>query len=100
MSNEFDRVRDLLVKATGVRAAKVTPDARLVEDLGIDGDDLAEFMDTYFATLSVEAGDYDPAAYVPDEGLSLFGRSKPKRPISVSMLVDGLRFGRWPHKSA
>ena len=96
VSQEFERVRDLLVDETGVRSSKVTEQARLVEDLGIYGDDLAEFMDRFFADLAVDPAAFDSSSYIPDEGLSLFRRARQTRRLTVAMLTEALRLGRWP----
>ena len=96
MSEEFDRVRALLVDETGVRPAKVTEASRLVKDLGVDGDDLGEFMKRFFNELSVDSAGFDPDAYIPDEGLSFFRRARKTQPLTVAMLVEALRLGRWP----
>ncbi len=79
-----------------MRAAKVTEDARLLEDLKIDGDDLEDFMYSYFTRLSMDQTGFDADRYIPDEGFSLFGRARKTEPITVSMLVEGLRQGKWP----
>ncbi|WP_443970229.1 acyl carrier protein [Sphingobium sp. CR28] len=38
-------VRKLLIEGQGVPARKVTPDARILHDLGVDGDDAAEIFE-------------------------------------------------------
>lgn len=38
-------LRRILIENHGIRSAKVTPEARIVNDLGIDGDDVAELLD-------------------------------------------------------
>ena len=96
VTGEFDRVRALLVSETGIRSSKVTVSASLVEDLRIDGDDLADFMHSYFEQLSVDQTGFDADRYLPDEGFSLFGRARKTQPITVAMLVEGLRLGKWP----
>ena len=38
------QLRMLLMEKHGIRAAKITPEARIVQDLGVDGDDAAELL--------------------------------------------------------
>ncbi len=99
VNDDLDRVRALLVNETGIRSSKVTESSRLVEDLRIDGDDLADLMHSYFERLSVDQTGFNADRYIPDEGFSLFGRERKTQPITVSMLVEGVRSGRWPDAS-
>ena len=43
--NPSEMVRKLLIEGQGVPERKVTPDARIVHDLGVDGDDAAEIFE-------------------------------------------------------
>lgn len=89
-------VRDFLVRQTGVRAAAVTPEARLVEDLGVDGDDLVEAMEAFFPRFGVDPGGYAHGDYASAEGFPLFGKGKGARlTMTVSMLAQAVERGRW-----
>jgi acyl carrier protein len=46
MSSTFDRVADIIAETADIDRAKVTPDAHVVEDLGIDS---LAFLDIAFA---------------------------------------------------
>lgn len=91
----FAKVRDLIVAETGVRAHVITKDARLVEDLRIDGDDLAELMEVFFDRMQVDQRGFDADTYIPEEGLRLFGKKRQTRPLTVAMLMQSVWKGDW-----
>jgi len=75
---------------------------RLVHDLGIAGDDAVELMEAYVERFSVDCQGLIFENYFPCEGfdligivISLFRRPKRLKPITVSMLIESARAGRW-----
>lgn len=47
-------VRELLIAGQGVPAVKVTPDARILHDLGVDGDDASELFQALHARFGTD----------------------------------------------
>ena len=57
MQDIQDRVRELLIKNLNVSEADVTPEARIVEDLGADSLNLAEITMDFEETFGVQIPD-------------------------------------------
>ncbi len=113
--SHFDRVRGLVSGHSGVRASEITLETRLFEDLGMDGDDGAEFLAAFGDEFGVDIGRIAPSNYFNDEssftGYSLMipvaaflspafrvrveRASRGLRALSVRDLVASARAGRW-----
>jgi hypothetical protein len=94
-------LRRLLIEEQGVPAFKVTGEARILQDLGVDGDDAAELfreIQTRFGTdltaLQAEWTDYfrsEPTI------LTLFRKRRIESlvPITVNQVVEAVKRGAW-----
>jgi acyl carrier protein len=67
----FDRVRGLVSGQSGVPTAEITLETRLVEDLGMDGDDGHEFLETFANEFGVDMTRMASLNYFSDEGAGL-----------------------------
>jgi hypothetical protein len=89
-----------------------SPDAELLLANGCDGDDAEDFLAAFAATFGVDMAGYDPARHHgPEAGWSppaivrvacdrLAGRSFPPVPVTLRLLEEAARTGRWPASSA
>ncbi len=113
--SHFDRVRGLVSGQTGVPVHEITLEARLFEDLGMDGDDGAEFLTAFGDEFGVDIAGLAPLNYFNDEssftGYSLTVpliaflspafrarvecASRGLRALSVRDLVASARARRW-----
>ncbi|NML29714.1 DUF1493 family protein [Paraburkholderia antibiotica] len=83
----------------------VTPTSRLEEDLGLTGVDAIEFIDKWAETFGVQAQGFPYDRYFGPDGLdvvsSVLGifskrfRQSTLVPLTLGMLADAMRFGRW-----
>ncbi|WP_296595421.1 DUF1493 family protein [Phenylobacterium sp.] len=78
-------------------------DADLFDVLGIDGDDAFEFIDAFAGRFSIDVSSYRWYFHHGEEGFGpggLLFRSPDRRvkriPISVEVLSEAVRTGRWP----
>ena len=55
----FEQVKNLIVEQVGADASKITPDAKLVEDLGIDSMSLIEMITECEDRYGIVIADYD-----------------------------------------
>ncbi len=97
-----DDIAGLVAARLSVRPERLSPQTRLVQDLGVDGDDLVELMDAYFVRFGVQSISFQLGAYGGPEGLNLigalnpFGRKQPPlKPLTIAMLTDAANAGRW-----
>jgi acyl carrier protein len=67
----FDRVRGLVIGQSGVPTAEITLETRLVEDLGMDGDDGHELLETFANEFGVDMSRMASLNYFSDEGAGL-----------------------------
>ncbi len=75
---------------------------RLVEDLGLIGDDADEFMGNFSNAFSVKSGDFEFDNYFPPEGFNLvgmigalFSKGNDAKPITLGMLEHAIELGLW-----
>lgn len=103
-SAKIDAVCNFISEQSGCPLAKIKPDSRLEEDLGIVGDDHVELLDRYFEIFSVSPGDFSYDRYCSPEGLGtswlrkMIGKPIPKsarEPLTVSMLAAAATQGVW-----
>ncbi len=113
--HHFERVRALVSRQSGVPEAEITPETRLVEDLGIDGDDGTELLKAFADEFRVDMAGMAPLNYFGDEGFPLpvpslvplaaalsprfrdrvSRASRGRRVLTVRSLVAAARAGRW-----
>jgi hypothetical protein len=75
----------------------------LQTDLGLDGDDAAEFFDAFFREFDVDASEFNLAEYFGPENaaspLSLaraaFGKKPNYRTLTVTDLIAAVECGQW-----
>ena len=58
-----ERVKEIIVEQLGVQRAKVTPNARFVDDLGADSLDMVELVMAFEEMADVEIPDQDAAEF-------------------------------------
>lgn len=111
----FDRVRALVSRHSGVPEAEITLESRLVEDLGIDGDDGHEFLEAFAHEFGVDLSRMHVFNYFEDEPpfsgasslipvVAMFSKrfreylrhvARGRRTITVRNLVASARAGHW-----
>ena len=84
---------------------KIAPSSRLEEDLYVTGIDAIEFIDKWAETFGVQAGDFPCGRYFgPEEQdrvttfLAMFSeryRKPPRVSLTLGMLEEAMRLGRW-----
>lgn len=82
--------------------AVLSRETRLVEDLGLIGDDADEFMGNFSKEFAVEGGDFEFDDYFPPEGFDLIGmvgglfsRDGGAKTITLGMLEHAAELGVW-----
>lgn len=111
----FDRVRALVSAHTGVPEAEITPETRLYEDLGLDGNDGLAFLAAFADEFGIDLGPVAPLNYFNDAAaftgyatlLPVAARLSPAfrarvrraarglRALRLRDLVASARAGRW-----
>jgi len=111
----FDRVWGLVSGHSGTPESEITLESRLVEDLGIDGDDGCELLEGFADEFGVDMSGMDSFCYFDDEPpLSWFSHAVPvlaaivprfrryvlhatrgRRAVTVRDLVASARARRW-----
>jgi acyl carrier protein len=84
----FDRVCGLVSGQSGTPEAEITLETRLVEDLGIDGDDGDELLQAFAHEFGVDMSSMDPLNYFGDERTGL---PAPSLVPLASFLIPGFR---------
>ncbi|TGN97009.1 MULTISPECIES: DUF1493 family protein [unclassified Burkholderia] len=84
---------------------RIEPSSRLEEDLRVTGIDAIEFIDKWAETFGVNAAEFPYDRYFGPEGqemvttfLALFSeryRKRPRVPLTLGMLEEAMRIGRW-----
>ena len=59
MSEHFDKIKEIVIDKLGVEEAKVTVDARFIDDLGADSLDTVELIMQFEEEFSIEIPDDD-----------------------------------------
>ena len=110
----FNRVCDLIVDETGARRSALTPEVRLLHDLGVFGDDAGALLTRFSNEFGVDLSTFRFQRYFYDEphllNLSALWwgtvahRHSRKRRITVAMLVRAAELHCWeddePNSSA
>jgi acyl carrier protein len=99
-----DYILRLLAQKTGRKPDNITNGARLLHDLGLDGDDAAEVIAEISKTLKVDISAFDYSKYFRSEPslLSLLWflpsqrneQVSKKRPITVAELINAAELGK------
>jgi acyl carrier protein len=102
-----DAIRDFTAHQVGVKAAKLAMTSRLLQDLGVDGDDAVEFFQAFQRTFDVNleklrenwSVHFHPEGVggsLPFQGL-FDSRPFPGQevPISIQDLIDAALAKRW-----
>lgn len=113
--SHFDRVRGLVSGQSGIPEAEITLETRLVEDLGMDGDDGDDFLAAFADEFGVDMRAMAPLNYFGDEGIGppvpsliplavllsprfrawVVHASRGRRRLTVRDLVASARARRW-----
>ena len=93
---DFDSVCKFIQEFQHLRELP-TPNDRLVEDLGIEGDDGMELIIEFGNRYNVDMNELDPTRYFPPEGFSLLDLFRPQSFVTLRVrdLVERLAGGRW-----
>ena len=102
----YERVKILVVEhAIWASEEELTPDTRILHDLGIDGDDGDELLEAFCEEFEIQnVSEIDLSAYFGPEGVDpftflfclVFKRDKFLRiPITLRDLVDSAEAKRW-----
>lgn len=101
-SHTYDAVIGFVSEFTGCDSSSIARERRLGEDLGIDGDDAAEFMRAFAARFSVDLTSFKSARYYgPEAGWNPVAAvyyiiaGNQLEPISVDRLVEAAERGTW-----
>lgn len=96
------QVKDFIARYCAVPDLKLSLQTRLVEDLGLVGDDAADLITAYAETFSVDQSDFAFDRYFPTAGsnplgviVDIFRKPKPLLPLTVGMLVTAAQQRRW-----
>jgi len=99
-------LRAFIAEQTGTRPSRISPETRLVQDLGMDGDDAVEFFEAFFVRYGVDPAGFDLYQHAGPEGcLPLWPwfwtrapwADKPMAvPVSVADLLEAVVTRRWP----
>ena len=113
MSQEvFSGVRAMVAKKSGIKPESLLLDHRLLQDLGIDGDDAVELMDSIARRFQIDMAGFEFEAHFRSEPLlfSIFHRRSRvlqeialKVPLTVRDLqeaADGRTWVRRPNRDA
>jgi acyl carrier protein len=91
----------------GVKPSRLSPNTRLNQDLGVDGDDGLEFMSAFSHRFGVNMSAFEASQYFgPEAGPNLFmwfwwsvTRTWPKfAPLTLSDLQASIQAGHWVSK--
>ncbi len=100
----FEQVRDFLSEQWRVRPERLTPDTRLLHDLGIDGDDAEEILTDFAEQFQVDLSAFRFTEHFGSELdagprwvlRKIFGGDAVRKtPVTLQALVDAATSGRW-----
>jgi hypothetical protein len=101
--NLYDNLVNFVIRQSVVNDEEITEKTRIVDDLGVNGDDGPEFMIAYGKEFSVDVSRFMAAEYFDGEGdiilpaiiRMIAGKEKRQRKIlTVDHLSKGLVWGR------
>ena len=95
---DYEDVKALIVRIAGVRPDEITPDARLLHDMGIDGDDAVELFAAFETQFTVDlqplyqhwARHFGPEGLPLKDGLKFMSGALP---IMLIVVFGGVRAG-------
>jgi len=105
MTNNIERVKLFVSKYWSVPLKKLSQNTKLEDDLGITGDDAAEFFNLFSTEFNVDLTDLNLQKYFESEGIGLLNfswllgkRRKVKRSlheITIADLENTLEHSKW-----
>ncbi|MDP3024437.1 MAG: DUF1493 family protein [candidate division Zixibacteria bacterium] len=108
MNNDIlEKIKDFVAENLVVKKEKLTAGTRLLEDLGIDGDDAAEFIEVFSKKFDIDMTDFVFEKHFGQEGFNplmflyrfLFNRKKLQfTTITLSDLLEVVQQKKWPKK--
>jgi acyl carrier protein len=92
-----DRVLDLLASERRANKAELQPEDRLLEDLGMDGDDAVDFFKSFGEMFSVDLDAlwHHWKLHFSPEGFTLLPFPRRLVPITVREVTESAIAGRW-----
>ena len=92
-------VINLIAKKTGLSPTEISPESRLLHDLGITGDDAVELLSEYSEAFQVDMGEFEFRQYFTGEP-HLFNcwfaaKGSKLRPLTVRDLAEAARQKKW-----
>jgi hypothetical protein len=87
------RVRQLVATERGMQLESISLESRLLEDLGMEGDDAQEFFQRFAREFDVDLSAMRWRRHFSDEGF--FSWSTPDIPVTVRDLIDAASAKRW-----
>jgi acyl carrier protein len=100
-----ERIVRLVAKMTGLQMKKLTMESRLLQDLGVDGDDADELINAYAEEFGVDMASFRFSTHFRSEPsllrlLSFLPSQKHERittkvPITLRDLAEGATFRCW-----
>jgi len=69
----LDDIGEFVAKQTGVKRTKITPESRLVEDFGLEGDDFFELEHAFAQRFKVDMSGYRWYFHHAEEGVASLG---------------------------
>ncbi len=101
------KVRDFVADYLGERKERLTENSRLLQDLGVDGADAVELLESFSEKFGVDMAHFPLSEHFgPEAGFNLFyylysllfERQKKWRPIPITLrdLAAAVRNKRWP----
>ena len=101
------KVRELVARKTGLPEERISPEARLLHDLGVEGDDAEELLVEFCDEFRVDITDIKVSKYFSDESSvasslwflrsSIEARLREKEPLTVDQLVIAAQLRKWTH---
>ena len=92
-------VINMIAKMTGLPHDRISPDSRLNHDLGMTGDDAAEFLSAYSEAFGVDMSAFRFSDHFTGEphlfNWWLTGRASRLTPITVRDLVEAAKQKKW-----
>jgi acyl carrier protein len=99
-------VRDFVAEYLRERKEKLSPDSRLLQDLGVDGADAVELLEAFSEKFGVDMAHFPLSKHFgPEAGFNLFYylysllfKRQKWRPIPITLreLAEAVRHKRWP----
>lgn len=105
MTNDTERVKLFVSKYWSVPVNKINQNTKIEDDLGITGDDAAEFFNLFSKEFNVDLSSFELRKYFESEGVGLlnlswvFGKrrkiERASHEITIADLVNALKHEKW-----